>query len=203
MLRVALTGNIASGKSTVADIWRRLGAQIIDADELSRASVLPGSHALAQIAERFGAGVLNPDGSLDRAALRRVAFGSAAARQALEEILHPEIARLREEAEHELAARGERVVVNVIPLLFEAGLEDGFDELVLVDAPESVRLERLVATRGLSREEAARMIAAQQRAHLKRARATHIIDNDGTLAQLEQKAAAVWRTISERAGHAS
>jgi len=151
MLRVALTGNIASGKSSVARVWARLGAPIIDADVLARRAVEPGSPALERIAQAFGPGVLEPGGGLDREAMRAIVFRDEAARRRLEAIVHPEVARLRREEEQRLEREGARIVVNDIPLLFEVGLEDEFDVVVLVDAPEAMRLERLVRDRGWTR----------------------------------------------------
>lgn len=200
MLRVGLTGNIASGKSAVAETWRSLGAAVIDADALARRAVAPGSDALRRIMERFGPAVLQADGSLDRAALRAIVFADADGRDALERILHPEIARLRAVEEERFARAGATVVVHEIPLLFETGLDDEFDLVVLVDAPEPVRLRRIVEARGVDEEEAKRMMAAQQPVAPKRARAAIVIDNDGTLEQLHARAGDVWRRIRERAG---
>ncbi len=199
MLRVGLTGNIASGKSTVASLWRRRGARVIDADELARQAVEPGSAALERIAQRWGPGVRLPSGELDRAALRDVVFRDPAERRALEEIVHPEVQRLRT-AELEKARR-ERLdlVVADIPLLFEAGLEGDFDLIVLVDSPEAVRRDRLVQSRGLGTAEAQRMIDAQWPASRKRDRADVVIENDGSLADLEARADEVWRALVERA----
>lgn len=199
MYRVALTGNIASGKSTVAELWRRQGAALIDADVLARDAVASGSPALARIAERFGEAVLDASGGLDRAALRARVFADEDARRDLEAIVHPEVARLRAERERELEAAGEAVVVNVIPLLFEVGLEDEFDEVVLVDSPFEQRLARLTELRGLDAGEALRMIRAQAPAERKRGQASLTIDNDGTLDALEEKALRVWMEILQRA----
>jgi dephospho-CoA kinase len=199
MFRVGLTGNIASGKSTVARVWARLGAAIIDADVLARRAVEPGMPAFRRIVETFGPDVLAADGRLDRAALRRIVFRDPAARARLEAIVHPEVARLREEEEAALAARGAEIVVHDVPLLFEVGLEDAFDVVVLVDAPEAIRLERLVRDRGLDEAEARHMIDAQMPAAEKRGRADYIIDNDGTLQDLESRATETWRKIVERA----
>lgn len=199
MLRVALTGNIASGKSSVARVWARLGAPVIDADVLARRAVEPGSPALDRIARAFGPEVLEPGGGLNREAMREIVFRDEAARRRLEAIVHPEVARLRAEEERRLEREGARVVVNDIPLLFEAGLEDEFDVVVLVDAPEAVRLDRLVRDRGLDREEARRMIAAQMPAESKRRRADIVIDNVGTLEELEASAERVWRELERRA----
>lgn len=200
MLRVALTGNIASGKSTVARIWARHGARIIDADELARRAVEPGSPGLGRVVEEFGPGVLGPDGELDRGALRRLVFADPEARVRLEAIVHPEVARLRAEEEARAAREGVGVVVNDIPLLFEVGLEREFDLVVLVDAPVEERMARLVGLRGLDEVEARRMIDAQLPAEEKRGKADFVIDNDGTITELEARALEVWRAIERRAG---
>ncbi|MEJ2215798.1 MAG: dephospho-CoA kinase [Gemmatimonadota bacterium] len=197
-LRVGLTGNIASGKSAVADVWARLGAVIIDADVLARRAVEPGTVALARIADRFGPDILRPDGRLDRDALRRRVFADEAARRDLEDILHPEIARLRADEEAAARAAGADVVVNVVPLLFEVGLDEAMDVVVLVDAPVAVRTDRLVQDRGLAPEEARGMIEAQEPAAAKRARAHIVIDNDGTLEELERKAKEAWESLKAR-----
>jgi dephospho-CoA kinase len=197
MLKVGLTGNIASGKSSVARVWRELGATVIEADELARRAVEPGTPALARIADRWGARLLAPDGSLDRAALRAIVFQDEAERRALEAIVHPAVAALREE-EHQLArARGDRVVVSDVPLLFEVGMEGDFDRIVLVDAPEPVRRERLIRDRGLAPDEADRMIAAQMPAARKRSRADLVIENDGTLEELRAAAEKAWRELDQ------
>jgi dephospho-CoA kinase len=197
--RVALTGNIASGKSAVADTWQRAGAAVVDADVLARDAVAPGSQGLAAIAKRFGADVIAKDGTLDRRALRDRVFADEDERHALEAILHPIIAELRDEADRKHAALGTSVVVHVIPLLFETGLEKSFDRVILVDAPEAVRLKRLADRRGLSDDDARRMVAAQMQATTKRERADAVIDNNGTLDDLEAAARAAWRDILERA----
>lgn len=199
MLTVALTGNIGSGKSTVARLLAARGATIIDADVLARRAVEPGTPALAAIARRWGPPVLAPDGSLDRAALARIVFADPAERAALDAMVHPEVRRLRDEAMDAARARGARVVVSDIPLLFELNLERGFDLVLLVDAPEAIRLERLVQERGLEREQARRMVAAQQPADGKRARADIVIDNAGTMAALESRVADAWRRIAHAA----
>ncbi|HEX8212054.1 MAG TPA: dephospho-CoA kinase [Longimicrobium sp.] len=199
MLKVGLTGNIAAGKSTVARIWRSLDATVVDADVLSRQAVEPGTPALARIAEEWGDEVVEAGGGLDRAALRRIVFADPSARERLEAIVHPAVAELREEAYRAAEERGERVVVADIPLLFEAGLVDDFDAVVLVDAPEEVRLARLVGDRGMDPEEARRMIAAQMPSELKRARADFVISNAGTLMELDRRSREVWTELARRA----
>ncbi|WP_396222653.1 dephospho-CoA kinase [Gemmatimonas sp.] len=199
MLHVALTGNIASGKSTVATLLAAHGATIIDADELARAAVAPGTAGLEGVVERFGPGVLAHDGSLDRAALRARVFRDAVARDALNAIVHPAVRRLREEAVAAAHARGDRIVVSDIPLLFEVGLEHAFDAVILVDAPEPVRLARLVRDRGLGAEEAQAMIDAQWPSARKRTGSTWVIDNSGDRDALAAGVQALWTQIEARA----
>jgi len=199
VVRVALTGNVASGKTTVADVWQRLGASVIDADVLARRAVEPGSPALARIVETFGPEVLNENGALDRARMREIVFSDPVKRAQLEEIIHPEVKRLREEEERKLVEQGVRLIVNDIPLLFETGMENSFDVVVLVDASEETRLKRLTEIRGIPEDEARRMIAAQMPSEPKRARADIVIDNDGTVADLVREAEAAWQRLQERA----
>jgi len=199
MLKVGLTGNIAAGKSTVVRVWRSLGASVVDADELARRAVEPGSEGLRRIVDTWGPGVLDPDGALDRAALRRIVFADAGARARLEEIVHPAVYALREGEYRRAEESGELLVVADIPLLFETGLADEFDVLVLVEAPEAARERRLVADRGLDPEEARRMIAAQMPSELKHARADVVVENDGSVAELEARAREVWDELVRRA----
>lgn len=199
MLNVALTGNIASGKSTVLGHFAAWGAAVIDADRLVHEAQQPGTPTLAAIARRFGTDVLEPDGSLDRERLRHRVLEDVAARRTLEEIVHPVVRRRRHELAREAAARGDCVLVNDIPLLFEALDPAAFDLVVLVDAPVGVRRERLCRTRGLSPDEADRLIAAQLPSDIKRARSAIVIDNGGTLAELDARAWDAWRTVRARA----
>lgn len=199
MLLVGLTGNIASGKSTVAQLLSERGATIIDADVLARRAVERGTAAFDAIVTRWGTSVLAPDGHLDRAALRRTVFGNAKELEALNDIVHPEVERLREQRIAEARARGDRIVVCDIPLLFEKKMADRFDRIMLVDAPRPLRLERLVSDRGLRETEAMDMIAAQMPAELKRARADFVIDNAGTLTELEQRVGEVWTALQQEA----
>ena len=199
MLNVALTGNIASGKSTVAALFQRWGATIIDADRLVREVQAPGSPVLGAIADRFGEEYLGPGGELRREVLRRRITDDAAARADLDRIVHPEVLRLRARREAEARERGDRIVVSDIPLLFEAADPSAFDTVVLVDAPEHVRRARLIAERGLSRQEADRMMAWQQPSGPKRSGSTYVIDNDGDLAALKREASKVWAALVARA----
>lgn len=197
MLNVALTGNVASGKSTVLRHFADWGATIIDADQLVREAQQPGSPTLAAIAERFGSGVLRPDGSLDRDALRRTVMADETARHALNAIVHPVVRRRRDELATEARTRGDEILVNDIPLLFETLDPGAFDIVVLVDAPAAERRRRLVTQRELSADEADRLMAAQLPAERKRDRSAIVIDNDGSLAQLEQRARAAWDVIRD------
>ena len=181
---IGLTGNIAAGKSAVTERLRAHGLTVIDADALAREVVAPGTPALAAIVARWGPRVLIADGMLDRAVLRSIVFGDPTERAALEAITHPAIERLRSVRVAEAAARGETLMILDIPLLFEAGLTASVDRILLVDAPVTLRRERLVRDRGLSAAEAEAMIAAQWPAEEKRARADWIIENDGTRAML-------------------
>jgi dephospho-CoA kinase len=199
MLKVGLTGNIAAGKSAVAGVWRSMGATVVDADELSRQAVEPGTPAHDAIAREWGPWVLEEGGTLDRAALRQIVFADPDARARLESIVHPAVAALRDEHFRQAQARGENIVVADIPLLFEVGMADEFDVVVLVDAPEEVRLARIVADRGLDEDEARRMIAAQMPSELKHARADVVIRNAGTLGDLQDAARDVWRQLERRA----
>jgi dephospho-CoA kinase len=195
MLLVGLTGNVASGKSTVARLLAERGATIIDADVLARRAVEPGSPALEAIVARWGSQILLPDGALDRAALRQIVFNEPEALEALNRIVHPEVERLRVLAVAEARERGDRIVVCDIPLLFEKKMVDEFDMVLLVDAPRSLRLERVVTARGLSATEAMAMIAAQMPSELKRARADLVIHNAGTREQLLLQVNAVWTSL--------
>lgn len=195
MINVGLTGNVASGKSHVASFWAGLGVPVVSADELARQAVAPSSAGLNAVVEAFGDRVLQADGSLDRDRMRAVVFEDAEARARLESIIHPIVWRLRDEWLDARRREGADVVVSEIPLLFETGREGAFDIVVLVDAPEAVRLSRMVQNRNQTEEEARRIIAAQMPASEKRARADHVIDNTGTLAELESKASEVLATI--------
>jgi len=196
MRLIGLTGNIASGKSIVADLFAERGATIIDADVLAREAVTKGSPALDAIVARWGSEVLDGDGNLDRAALRHRVFKDQTDLDALNEIVHPEVMRRRAQEVAAARARGDRVVVCVIPLLFERHLADDFDTIVLVDAPRSIRLERIVRDRGIEEAEAMKMIASQMPADLKRARADYVIENAGTREELEGEVDRVWQEIA-------
>lgn len=199
MLSVALTGNIGAGKSAVAELFRRWGATIIDADTLVREVQAPRQPGLLEIADRFGHDLILSDGSLDRAALRARVLRDPGELQALNRIVHPRVHRRRRELLSQARERGDRVVVSDIPLLFEASDPAEFEVVVLVDAPEPLRRARLVASRGLPEEEIDRLMAAQLSSAEKRSRSDYIIENDGTREALERSARAVWQALLARA----
>jgi len=199
MLSVALTGNIAAGKSSVSELFRAWGATVIDADALVREVQAPGQPALRSIQQRFGREVIGADGTLDRAALRAKVLADPAALADLNRIVHPEVHRRRLALLEEARARGDRIVVSDIPLLFEVDDPSAFDAVVLVDAPEPVRRERLRTSRGLSPADSDRMMLAQLPSDAKRGRSDYVIDNTGDLPALERAAAAVWAALLKRA----
>jgi dephospho-CoA kinase len=199
-LRVGLTGNVASGKSTVAARWREAGVPVLDADQVAREVVAPGSEGLDLVRESFGADVVAADGALDRAALRERVFSDAEARRRLEGITHP---RIRERVDAWLEARevgGAPLAVVEIPLLFEARREEAFDHVVFVDAPVDVRLRRLVEERGLTTDAARAIIEAQGDPAEKRRRSHDVIENTSTVAALEAAADGLLSRLRERAG---
>src|SRR5438045_5974114 len=185
MLRIGLTGNIASGKSQVAKMLAERGATLIDADELAREAVEPETQAMRDIVKRWGKDVLNDDGTLDRAALRQIVFADQNELDALNRIVHPGVTRLRDREIAIAKERGDQIVVCVIPLLFERKLVDEFDAIVLVDEPRPLRLEGMVATRGIEETDAMKMIAAQMPAERKRARAGQAAEHTGSPGALE------------------
>ena len=203
MLNVAVTGNVAAGKSTVVRWFREWGATIIDSDALVREAQRPGTETLSAIRQRFGNDVIRPDGTLDRAALRGRVMADDAALQALNAIMHPVVWQRREELAADAAARGDRVLVNDIPLLFEVLDPGAFDVTILVDAPVAVRRKRLMDARGLTHEDADRLIAAQAPADQKRSRSDFVIDNDGSLDELRTHARQVWQSLLDLSSDAA
>ena len=198
MIKVGLTGNVASGKSMVLDLLRRHGATVIDTDRLVRETQQPGTPVLRRIAKRFGPDMLLADGSLDRARLRRQVMGDPVARSALNEIVHPAVEVLHRERLAEAEGRGDRIVISAVPLLFEAGWEREFDLVILVDAPEDIRRARLISLRHLTPAEADELLAAQDPADEKRRRSDLVIDNDGSIGALEARVREVWETLMDR-----
>lgn len=200
MLRVGLTGGIGSGKSAVTERFAALGAVVLDGDKAARAIVEPGTPGLARIAETFGPGVLRPDGSLDRAKLAGIVFSDEAARRKLNAITHPLIGEHILAAEQAAVAAGGpgMIVVHDIPLLAEGQRSADFDVVVVVDVPAELQVARL-AGRGLPADQARARMAAQATREQRLALADIVIDNSGTLADLDRRVAEVWAALLERA----
>ena len=197
MLRVGLTGGIGAGKGEVARRLAAYGALVIDADQVAREVVAPGTPGLEEIVKTFGTGVLRPDGSLDRELLGEMVFSDAALRGKLNAIVHPRVGeRMREIDESAPAAD---VVVHEIPLLAEGGLASAFDVVVVVDAPPDVQVERLVSMRGMTRTHALARMSAQASREDRLAVATFVVDNSGSLEDLDGRVAALWDELSRRA----
>jgi dephospho-CoA kinase len=195
MKLVGLTGTLGSGKSTVGRLFERWGARRIDTDELARDVVRPGRPALERIRENWGEGILVPDGSLDRPALRRIVTEDSDARRRLEGIVHPAVLELLNERLREARSGGCEVAVLEVPLLLEAGLERMCDLVVTVDAPLEVRKSRVCGERGLSEREFAALDDAQLSGEEKRGRADVVIENGGSVSELEAAARAAWDAI--------
>jgi len=197
VLRIGLTGGIGSGKSEVSRRLAARGVIVIDADKLAREVVEPGTDGLAEVVEAFGADVLAADGSLDRPALGARVFGDDAARARLEAIIHPRV-RARG-TELEAAAGPDDVVVHDIPLLVETGQADRFDGIIVVDAPVEAQVERLVGRRGMAEAQARERIAAQASREQRTGVADWVVDNTGSLDDLEAAVARVWKELRARA----
>ncbi len=179
-LRIGLTGGIASGKSTVADLFAELGVAVIDTDIIAREVVRPGEPALDEIRAEFGDQVILANGELDRRAMRQLVFADAPARARLEGIMHP---RIRESTVQQAAAAGGEYQLIVVPLLAESPIRDFVDRILVVDCPEDVQIQRLLARDAESDEQARRMLAAQTSREQRLAIADDVIMNDGSLEQ--------------------
>ncbi len=192
---MGLTGGVASGKSTVATILAELGAVVIDADQLAREVVAPGTDGLAEVVEAFGPKVLTAEGALDRPALGAVVFADEARRRVLEGIIHPRV-RARG-AEIEAQAGPDDVVVHDIPLLAESdGAAGVFDAVIVVDVPREVQLARMLGDRGWTREDAESRIAAQATREQRRAIATYVVENTGTREDLRHRVSEVFGDLA-------
>lgn len=190
---IGLTGGIGSGKSSVAHLFAERGAVVVDADVLAHAATAPGGAAHAAVIERFGPGIVAPDGSIDRGALADLVFADPAARTDLEALVHPAVL---EAIDRRLTAEAatDSVVVVVVPLLVEVGW-DGADAVVVVDCPEEVAVRRLVEERGMDEADVRRRLAAQADRATRLARADHVLTNDGTLDDLRRQVDALWSTL--------
>jgi dephospho-CoA kinase len=204
VLRVGLTGGIGSGKSEVSRRLAAHGAVIIDADVAAREVVVPGSPGLAQIAEAFGDGVLRADGSLDRDRLGQIVFGDTEKRAMLNGIVHPLVREWMQAAERAAvqaaASPGATVIVHDVPLLAESRGKNGFDAVIVVDVPPELQLDRLAVMRGMPRDQARARMAAQASREQRLAVADIVIDNSGTLVNLDRRVAEAWKYLERRAG---
>ena len=198
MISVGLTGSVASGKSEVSRAWQRAGVPVVSADELARIAVEPGSAGLDAVVDALGSDILKEDGSLDRARVRSIVFRDDDARRCLEDIIHPIVRRHWETWVQAQQAEGADLIVSEIPLLFESGRAEDFDCVVVVDAPYDTRLSRMIEFRGLSEDEARRVMTAQMDANEKRQLADILIRNEGTLEQLDEKAGSVLEELRSR-----
>ena len=198
MLRVGLTGGIGAGKSEVSARLAALGAVVVDADQAARRVVEPGTPGLARIAETFGPGVLQEDGSLDRAKLAEVVFADEEALGRLNAIVHPLVHEWMVAADTAAQSRGDAVIVHDVPLLAEGGRGGQFDVVIVVDVPPEVQVERL-AGRGMPGEQARARMAAQAAREQRLAVADIVIDNSGTLDDLDRQVREVWSDLAARA----
>jgi len=206
VLRIGLTGGIGSGKSEVARRLADRGAVLIDADVAAREVVVPGSPGLARIAEVFGAEVLRPDGSLNRERLGGIVFGDPGLRARLNEIVHPLVREWMQAAEQAAVQAAEPpgpVVVHDVPLLAESRGRAGFDVVIVVDVPPELQVERLVSLRGMAPDQARARMAAQASREQRLAVADVVIDNSGSLEDLDRRVAEVWADLERRAGQPS
>jgi dephospho-CoA kinase len=197
MKLVGLTGGVGSGKSTVAEMMRELGAEVVDADEATHAVYEPGSPGFDAVVREFGEGYVD-GGRIDRSRLGELVFRDDDARRRLNSIVHPLVRDWMAQRTAEAAERGAEVVVQDVPLLFENGLERLFSSVVLVYVPEEVQVERLVSGRGFAPERARAMIAAQMPIENKRGLAHHVINNTGTREETQAQVKAVWKQLAGR-----
>ncbi len=197
MKLIGLTGGVGSGKSTVAEILRALGATVIDADEAAHAVYEPGTPGFDAVVAEFGAEYVR-DGRIDRARLGRLVFDDPVARARLNAIVHPLVREWMTERTREAIERGDEIVVQDVPLLYENGLDGLFSSVVLVYAPPDVQLRRLVEGRGVPEDRARAMIAAQMPIDEKRRRAHHVIDNGGTREETRRQVEDMWAQMLGR-----
>ena len=199
MLKVGLTGGIGSGKSAVSAELSSYGATVIDADAIARGVVEPGTPGLSEVVAEFGERVLAEDGSLDRAALGEIVFADQDRLAELNAIVHPRVAERSGQLMEEALAAETEVVVYDVPLLVENGLEALYDVVVVVDAPDEVRVERVSRDRGMPREQVWDRIRAQADRDTRLAAADLVVDNSGSREELRARVAELWRELSARA----
>ena len=201
MLLVGLTGGIGSGKSTVAELLAERGAVVIDADDLARRAVAPGTPGFDRVVETFGRDILGPDGGIDRATLADVVFADPSRLRELEAIVHPEVARLLVESVEPYRDTDD-VIVYAVPLLAERGMAEGFDVVVVVVADVDRRIERLMRDRGMTAEEVRARVAAQLTDEERARVADVLLDNDGEPERLIPQVNRLWTDLAKRAAAA-
>ncbi|MBB6121367.1 dephospho-CoA kinase [Nocardiopsis algeriensis] len=199
MLKVGLTGGIGSGKSAVSAELASYGAVVIDADALAREVVEPGTPGLAAVVAEFGEGVLAPDGGLDRPRLGEIVFADEEKLARLNAVVHPLVGERSAELMARARADGARVVVYDVPLLVENGLQSLYDVVVVVDAPDEARVERVSRGRGMDPEQVRARIRAQAGREERLAAADLVVDNSGTPEQLRERVARLWEELAARA----
>jgi len=197
VLRVGLTGGIGAGKSEVSRRLAGHGAVVIDADAIAREVVEPGTDGLAEVVEAFGPGVLGPNGRLDRPGLGAVVFADPERRNRLNAIIHPRVGERMAELEREAGPGA--IVVHDVPLIAEGGRAGAYDLVVVVDAPPRVQVERLIRNRGMTRDQARARMAAQAGREQRLAIADIVIDNSGSLAELDRQVGDLWADLRRRA----
>jgi dephospho-CoA kinase len=200
-LRVGLTGGIGAGKSEVARRLASYGAVVIDADAVAREVVAPGTPGLAEVVQEFGPDVLRPDGTLDRDRLGKLVFADESLRRKLNSIIHPRVGERMSELERQ--AGGAPVIVHDVPLLAENHLAGSFDLVVVVDVPPRIQMERLARERGMSKAEAGARMRAQASRKERFAIASIVVDNSGSLAELDREVGELWAALRRRARAAS
>ena len=193
-----LTGGIASGKSAVAARLRERGVPVIDADQLAREAVLPGTEALKAIVKEFGEGILLGDGSLDRKKLGQIVFADEAKRKALNAIVHPAVSMLTFARSKELRDEGEALVAYEAALIVENGIADASRPLVVVAAPDDLQLRRMMSRDGITEDEAKARLRAQMPLAEKIAKADYVIENTGSIADVERRTDEVLAALYER-----
>lgn len=198
MTTVGLTGGIATGKSTVARFLARLGAAVLDADQVVRELQRPGTKVYRAILQAFGPGILQSDGTIDRKRLGEMVFQDEGARRRLEAIVHPALVAAIKERLRVFEAQGVELCVVELPLLIEAGAQGRFDWVVVVTAPEEVQVSRLMADRGLTREEALARIQSQMPLQEKVGAADFVIENAGDLQEMERRVQEVYRALLQK-----
>jgi dephospho-CoA kinase len=200
LLIVGLTGGIASGKSTVAQIFRRAGAAVVDADAIARRVVEPGQPAWQSIKAEFGEQVIKPDGTLNRPLLGKLVFTDEILRRRLEGIIHPKVRdRMIQEVARIIDASPDALVIKDIPLLFETGMTDGLSEIIVVYVPMAIQLERLMLRDAIDSEAARERIMAQMPIEEKRRLGTMVIDNSDDLSHTEAQAMRIYAELANRA----